>query len=202
MGPVDPGSAGRAAFAGKAAVNQWLVGAIVPETMTRNKAKQKPAKPKKPPLGRRIGERIRSAGEIGAQSVRNPRGIPQTAHGAFRNWFRKIWNTRGGSVYTLGYALTFAALELKTLVSELAGVTDPGDFILEQLVQFMIRFGTDSLANLVLAFMWPVFVVTWYPPIGVSLFVLAFLLFPRYIKPHIEKWLFRNDPPATPETKP
>lgn len=165
--------------------------------MTRNKAKRKPAKPKKPPLGRRIGESLRSAGEIGVESVRNPRGIPQTAHGAFRNWFRKIWDTRGGSVYTLGYALTFAALELKTLVSELAGVTDPGDLILEQLVQFMIRFGSDSVANLVHAFMWPVFVVSWRPPVGITLFVLAFLLFPRYIKPHVERWLFRGKAPVT-----
>jgi hypothetical protein len=164
------------------------------------KKKPKPKKEKKPPLGRRFGSRIRTVGLLGADAVRNPRGIPNTAHGAFRAWLRRIWDTRGGGLYTLGYALTFAALELKTLAGEIVGMGNPGDFVVEQLIEFFIRFGTDSIANLVMAFMWPVFVVTWYPPVGVGLFVLAFALFPRFIRPPIERWLLRDErepePPA------
>ncbi len=174
---------------------------FIHEAMIRKSKKEKVPKPKKLPLGRRIGDSIRSVGEIGAESVRNPRGIPTTAHGAFRTWFRRIWDTRGGSVYTLGYALTFAALELKSFVTELAGMSSAGDFFVEQLMQFLIRFGTESIANLVQALIWPVFVITWYPPLGIALFVLALLLFPKFIKPYIEKWLFGDErpPPNKPE---
>jgi hypothetical protein len=38
--------------------------------------------------------------------------------------------------------------------------------------------------------MWPVFIVTWQPPWGACLFVVAMLLFPKYIKPPVERWLF------------
>lgn len=165
--------------------------------MAKSNAKKKAAKPKKPPIGRRIGDRIRTAGLVGADAVRNPRGIPQTAHGAFRRWFRKVWDTRGGGLYTLGYALTFAALELRTFVTELAGMGSASDFIIEQLIEFFIRFGTDSLKNLILALIWPVFVLSWHPPWGVGLFVIAFLLFPKFVKPHVERWLFRDDAQAT-----
>lgn len=160
-----------------------------------SKKEKKPAKTKekKPPLGRRLGSRIRAVGLIGADAVRNPRGIPDTAHGAFRAWFRRIWDTRGGGVYTLGYALCFAALELKTLAGEVIDMGSAGDFILEQLIEFVIRFGTDSLANLVMALIWPAFVVSWYPPWGIGLLVLLFMMFPKFIRPPIERWLFRGE---------
>jgi hypothetical protein len=158
--------------------------------MARKNTEDASAKPKKPPLGRRFGESLRAASDLGADAVRNPAGIPHTAHGAFRGWFRKVWNTRGGSIYTLGYALTFAALEVKTFVTGIAGMTNAGDFVIEQLWQFLIRFSADSISNLVLACMWPVFIVTWQPPWGACLFVVAMLLFPKYIKPPVERWLF------------
>ncbi len=169
--------------------------------MKSPKAEPKPKKEKKPPLGRRLGEKMRSAGEVGAESVRNPRGIPGQAHGAFRSWFRNVWNTRGGSVYTLGYALSFAALELKTVMTGLAGMTSAGEYVMGQVWQFLLRFSADSIANLVLALMWPVYVLSWRPPSGVVLFVLAFLLFPKFIKPHVERWLFGDgeQPPPKPE---
>ena len=159
----------------------------------KKKPQPGPKKEKKPPLGRRLGSSIRTVGLMGADAVRNPRGIPDTAHGAFRAWFRRIWDSRGGGLYTLGYALTFAALELKTLAGEVVGMGNPGDFMFEQLIQFFIRFGTDSIANLVMALIWPVFVVGWYPPWGIGLIVLAFMLFPKFIRPPIERWLFRGE---------
>ena len=159
-------------------------------------ARKTPPKQKaagKPSLGRRVGARIRSVGLVGADAVKNPRGIPASAHGAFRGWFRRIWDTRGGSAYTLGYALTFAALEARTLIGEVAGMTSAGDFFAGQLVEFLMRFSTESVTNLVLAFMWPVFVVSWYPPWGAGLFVVALLTFPRFVKPYVERWLFRGE---------
>ena len=169
--------------------------------MKSRKAEPKPKKAKKPPLGRRLGASLRAAGEVGAESVRNPRGIPGQAHGAFRSWFRKVWNTRGGSIYTLGYALSFAALELKAVMTGLAGMTSAGDYVMGQVWQFLLRFSTDSIANLVLALMWPVFVLSWRPPWGIALFVLALLLFPKFIKPPVERWLFGDGERPPPEPK-
>ncbi len=161
--------------------------------MSKKEKKPKKTKVKKPPLGRRLGSRMRTMGLVGADAVRNPRGIPQTAHGAFRTWFRKIWDTRGGGLYTLGYALSFAALEFRTLIGEVAGMGNPGDFVIAQLIEFFMRFGTETISNLVMAFMWPVFVVSWYPPWGMGLLILAFGLFPRFIRPPIERWLFQGE---------
>lgn len=163
--------------------------------MAKQAKQARPGKAKKPPkapLGRRLGASLRSAGLAGAEAVKNPRGIPATAHGAFRGWFRRIWDTRGGSAYTFGYALTFAGLEVKTIVGEIAGMTSVGDYVVGRLLEFVMRFGADTITNLVLAFLWPAFVVAWRPPLGIGLFVLALLLFPRYIRPHVERWLFHG----------
>jgi hypothetical protein len=153
----------------------------------------KARKPERPPLGRRLGERVRSAGLIGADAVRNPRNLPGIAHGAVRNWFRRIWESRGGGVYTLGYALTFAWLELKAFVVQVAGMSSVEDFIVDELLHLVIRFGTDSIANLVTALIWPLYLLQWRQPWGVLLLGLAFFLYPVVAKPLIEKWLNRDD---------
>ena len=40
------------------------------------------------------------------------------------------------------------------------------------------------------AFMWPVYIVQLYRPFGPIALGLAFIVFPKYLKKPIEKWLF------------
>mgnify|MGYP006965539926 CR=1 FL=1 len=151
-------------------------------------------KPKKPPLGQRIGSQMRAVGAAGSNAVRNPRSIPGTAEGMFRRWFRRVWDVRGGGLYAVGYALTFAWLEVTSVVSSLMESSSIGEFITEEIWEFLFRFLGDSIANLVQAFIWPVLLLQWRQPVGLILLVAGFVLFPIFAKPVIERWLFREEP--------
>ena len=119
----------------------------------------------------------------------------ETAKELFRGWFAKIWKVRGGGLYAVGWALTFAWLEVTTIIGEIFEADGVVDFFTSQLLEFMLRFMGDSLKNMVMAFMWPAFIVQWRMPLGAILLGLAFFLFPTYVKPHISKWLFPNGDP-------
>lgn len=153
----------------------------------------KKEKTKKPPLRQRMGDRLRAAGDAGSEAVRNPRSIPGTAEGFFRRWFRKLWEVRGGGLYAVGYAATFIWLEVTTLFGEIAGADSVQQFVSGQLFEFVFRFFSESIANMVTAFMWPVLVIGFHPPVGIFALVAAFLLFPIILKPVIERWLLRDD---------
>ena len=119
----------------------------------------------------------------------------ETAKELFRGWFAKVWKVRGGGLYAVGWAVTFAYLEVTTIIGEIIGADGIIDFIKSQLLEFMLRFMGDSLKNMIMAFMWPVFIVQWKIPVGVILLGLAFALFPKFVKPHLERWLFPNGDP-------
>ena len=109
----------------------------------------------------------------------------------FREWFRKVWDVRGGGLYALGFIVTFVYLEVLDLFDDVMGI---GALFSGQIVDFIVDFFLDSLMNTVEAFMWPVDVVQWAPPWGAIALGLAYWLFPTYVKPHIEEWLFDGEP--------
>ena len=159
--------------------------------MTR--AKPKKEKPERKPLGRRLGEGLRATGEFSRDAIQRPGSLPDKAHGAFRRWFRKVWDVRGGGLYAVGFAAAFLFFEIREIFFE-----DIPQFIAlnsvfsSELIGFGIEFIIDTLANFVRAFMWPVYVVTLWPPAGAIALGLAFYLFPRYLKRPIERWLFED----------
>ena len=112
------------------------------------------------------------------------------AHGWFRDWFRKVWNVRGGGLYACGYALTFIYFEVTTIFGEIVESESIGSFFSEQLVEFFLRFAGDSLQNLIKALMWPAFVAQWQAPVGAIALGAAFVAFPKYLKKPITGWLF------------
>ena len=108
----------------------------------------------------------------------------------FRVWFRKIWDVRGGGLYAVGFAVTFLYLEILSLADDVLGI---GAIFNGQIIDFVINFFLDSLSNTIAAFMWPVDIVQWNSPWGAVLLGIAFWLFPIYVKPHIEEWLFDGE---------
>jgi hypothetical protein len=159
------------------------------------KAAKEPKKPK-PSLGYRVGRRVQSVADFGRTAVTDPSAIPGQAHGFFRRWLRKIWDVRGGGLYAVGYALTFVWFEATTLIGEIVGAESIGSFFSDQLFEFFIRFASDSIGNMVKAFMWPFYVVQLHAPFGAFALALAFALFPKFLKPVIERWLFADDKEA------
>jgi hypothetical protein len=112
--------------------------------------------------------------------------LVQQSHGWLRNWFRKIWDVRGGGLYAVGFALTFLYLEVLDLADDVMGI---GALLDGQIIAFVVDFFVDSLHNTIAAFIWPVGIVQWVPPFGAIALGVAFWLFPTYVKPHIEAWL-------------
>ncbi len=108
----------------------------------------------------------------------------------FRLWFVKVWKLRGGGLYAVGWAAAFIYLEVTTVLGEIAGADGFVDFFTNQIIEFLFRFMSDSIANMIQAFMWPVYIVSWQPPVGAIALGLAYIVFAKFIKQHISAWLF------------
>jgi len=110
-----------------------------------------------------------------------------------RSRFKKVWNVRGGGLYAVGYIVTFLFMEVRTVVGEVADATSIGSFLSNQLFEFAIRFASDSLANMIKAFMWPVYIIQLNPVFGGIVLGVAFYVFPKYLKKPLEKKLFGEE---------
>ncbi len=118
------------------------------------------------------------------------------AEGWFRRWFAKVWKARGGGFYALGFAATFIYLEITTVASEFVESASLMAFITEQLIEFVLRFAIDSIRNMVMAFLWPVFWVQWQPPFGAIALVIAYFVFAKFVKQPWTGWLFPDGHPT------
>ena len=123
-------------------------------------------------------------------------GLVDKGHGRFREWFRKVWKVRGGGLYACGFAVCFVVLEIGSLADDVLGI---GAIFTGEAFAFFINFLLDSLMNTLKSFAWPYYVATFSPPIGAIALGVAFMLFPKYAKPTIEKWLFDDEPVTEPE---
>ncbi len=108
----------------------------------------------------------------------------------FRDWFRKVWDVRGGGLYALGFIVTFIYLEVVDLFDDVMGI---GAVLSGQVVEFIFDFFIDSLMNTFQALLWPVDVLQWAPPWGAIALGLGYWFFPIYLKPFIEDWLFDDE---------
>ena len=94
---------------------------------------------------------------------------------------------RGGGLYACGFAVTFAVLEVGSIIDD---VKEVGLLFDGQVVSFLMNFVIDSFKNTIQAFAWPAAVARFAPPWGAIGLGVAFWLFPGYVKKHIEGWLF------------
>lgn len=118
----------------------------------------------------------------------------------FRLWFAKVWKLRGGGLYAVGWAAAFIYLEVTTVLGEIVGADGFVDFFTNQIIEFPFRFMTDSIANMIQAFMWPGYVVSWQPPVGAIALGVAYVVFAKFIKHHITAWLFPDGEEAETQT--
>lgn len=96
---------------------------------------------------------------------------------------------RGGGLYACGFAVTFAVLEVASIVDDFKEI---GLLLDGQVLEFVLNFIVDSFKNTLQAFMWPVNIVKLAPPWGAIGLGVAFMLFPIYVKKRIEAWLFAD----------
>ena len=140
-----------------------------------------------------MGENIRAAGEFGREAVEQPDRLPDKAHGWLRGWFRRAWDVRGGGLYAVGFAVAFLYLEILEIVfDDIPQFIALNNVFSSELIGFGVQVIVDTVVNFVRALMWPVYIAALWPPAGAIALVLAFVLFPRFLKKPIEHWLFHD----------
>jgi hypothetical protein len=80
-------------------------------------------------------------------------------------------------------------LEAASIVND---VKDVGMLFDGEIIGFILNFIIDSFRNTMQAFAWPVFIVQFASPWGAIGLGLAFFLFPKIVKKHVEAWLFSD----------
>ncbi len=142
----------------------------------------------------RLRDGVRHVRTRGHEAWVEPGGVFDDARGDFREWFRKIWKARGGGLYALGFAVTFLYLEINELITDdIPTLLGLGIFDLGAWIEFAVDLVLDIMKNTLFALIWPVFVIGWKSPLGLILLIIAFALFPKHVKPHIEQWLANSD---------
>ncbi len=104
-----------------------------------------------------------------------------------------MWDVRGGGLYAVGFAVAFLFFEIReAIVEDIPQFVAMNDVLSSELVGFGIQFLVDSMVNFVRALLWPAYVAQLWPPAGLIALVAAFVLFPRFLKEPIERWLFQD----------
>lgn len=65
-----------------------------------------------------------------------------------------------------------------------------------------MRFTTESIGNMLTAFIWPLWVIGLYPPWGIIALVLMFAVFDRLMKQRVADWFFDEDTASTAQEAP
>jgi hypothetical protein len=116
--------------------------------------------------------------------------LVESSKNSFRTWFRKVWEVRGGGLFACGFAAAFVIFEIGSLADDITGI---GAVFNGEVISFMLGFIIDSFMNTFYALIWPVYVLQWAPPWGAIALGIAYWLFPTFVKPHIEGWLFDGE---------
>lgn len=110
---------------------------------------------------------------------------PRSSKQLVRAGLLGIWRSRGGGFYGLGYLITFVALEVRLVTGEFQTSDSLLSFFTTQLVEFLLRLGFMSFVNVLLAFLWPLFVLQHLHGWGVLVLVAGYFLFARWLRPAI-----------------
>jgi hypothetical protein len=104
---------------------------------------------------------------------------------------------RGGGLYACGYVITFVWLEIRMFADDIAAFVESPEFlgiqIIQTVIKFVLRFALESLINTIQAFAWPVVAAQFYPPWGLVALVAMFIIFPRFLKAPLERWIFDDE---------
>jgi hypothetical protein len=150
-------------------------------------------KKKKDPFTVRMKRRGREFSKLGQTLAQEPKSFPGALLDVVRRSFRTVWDARGGGLYAVGYVLTFLWLEMTMFVGDVMAAESIGGFLGEQIFEMIFRYLGESFQNMILALIWPAYVVTLAPPWGAMAFGLAYAAFDRLFRNPLEAWLLHGD---------
>src|SRR5688500_12402194 len=103
-----------------------------------------------------------------------------------RRSFVRVWASRGGGFYGLGYVVTFVALEITSLSGDLTSVSG----LVAQAGQYVIRFRIETFMNGIWALVWPAHLFQWLVgPAGFAVVAVGYGAFEVAIRPLVQAWL-------------
>jgi hypothetical protein len=157
----------------------------------RRRSRRKGRAKRRPWLKRRIKRSVKTVRGV----VVEPHKVPSQVRAALL----KIWRTRGGGFYGLGYVVAFVVLEVRAFVGNFEGDGDVASMIVQEVLQFFFRFAAQSFINGFIAFGWPVFVLDYLGGWGLLLLGAGWVAFEYLAKPLINARLpelaAREEPP-------
>lgn len=142
--------------------------------------------------------RGREAMALGKVLADEPRAFPSALLKLIKRSLRTVWDARGGGLYACGFVITFVFLEIRMIFVDIFAAESVSGFFIEQGSELIFRYIGQSFQNTISAFMWPVYVIQIQSTWGVGILVGMFILFPRFIKGPLEKWLFHDTPESEP----
>jgi len=150
----------------------------------------------KPGPGRaeRLRGMLRDAGRRGRHELTRPGGPGDNSYGAFRRWCQRVWRSRGGGLYAVGFMISFIYFETIDILFDDVPKVFATNWVSAEAFDFAIEFFIDTFKNMLAAFLWPVFVIRWQAPIGIFVLAAMFYLFPRLVQKPVEHWIFEGKP--------
>ena len=137
---------------------------------------------------------LRDAGRRGRHELTRPGGLGDNAHGAFRRWCQRVWRSRGGGLYAVGFMISFIYFETVDILFDDVPMVFATNWVSTEAFDFAIDFLIDTFKNMLAAFLWPFYVIQWQSPIGIFVLAAMFYLFPRLVQKPIEQWMFEGGP--------
>lgn len=158
----------------------------------------KPKKKQKPGFVARMKNRGRELKALGTVLADEPKSFPSALLQLIKRSMRTVWDARGGGLYACGFLVTFVFLEIRMFFVEIYNANSVGDYFAGQLSELLFKYIGQSFQNTISAFMWPVYIIEINATWGAIALGAMFVIFPRYLKTPLERWLFGEEEPEQP----
>jgi len=111
---------------------------------------------------------------------------PKSVGPMMREALVRVWSARGGGFYGLGYVVAFIVIEVQMFAGEILESTSVADFAVAQIFELAIRISFLSFINVMLAFIWPVYVFDFAGGYGLAALLLGYIAFEKLVRPVVE----------------
>lgn len=159
-------------------------------------------KKKKPSFVTRMKNRGREIKMLGTVLADEPKSFPSALLRVIKKSLRTIWDARGGGLYACGFLLTFVYLEIRMFFVDIFNANSIGDYFSEQISEMLFKYIGQSFENTISAFMWPVYIIELNATWGAIALGALFVIFPKYLKKPLERWLFGDSTQTHPADTP
>lgn len=123
------------------------------------------------------------------QGMREPRSVGRMVRQGVRKSLVRLWRTRGGGLYGLGYVVTFVLNEVPRIIDSAKAMIDGSESVLGAIFEWLLRLGADTFESMLIAFLWPAYILGLTGGWGLVALVVAYFVFEKLLRPLVESAL-------------